>query len=127
MAAWARVSKAAGRRLGKVCDWWFPILLRHGEGTMWWCRHNIGIVNLSPAGCADFKERHEEKVQRLHHEARLISICGSFTYRGDIVNPGPGWYCEHGFLVGSLTPHGLDNLVGWHANYLKDKEELWHS
>ena len=117
-----RRSKAAGRRLGKICGRWFPIHLRHGGGTMWWCEHNIGIVDL--AAYADFEERHAEIVQRVQEYERLGTICHTFLYRNGVHNPGDGWYCAHGFLIATLSELALENLAIWHASYLKDKRGL---
>ena len=113
--------------LTKVCDKWLPIVLRHGDGTMWWCRHNIGIMEHHLKNRKEvkaFKERHANRVQSSEEYMCLAGICNSFRFRDNVNNPGPGWYCEHGFTISTITKLALDNLVGWHYNYTKDKEAL---
>jgi len=109
-----------------VCDSWFPLALRHGDGTLWWCKHHMGIMEhhlKNRKEIKKFKERHARKVEETTSYKLLSSIC-DFRFRSGVANPGDGWYCKHGFTIASLTELALDNLTGWHYNYTKDKEEL---
>ncbi len=66
-----------------------------------------------------------EETQRYLADRSLKEICPSFTFSVQHRNPGPGWFCNHGFFITDpLQDRVIEDLTDRHALYLADKERV---